>query len=92
MPITRRPDIFISATSEDLGHIRILAKDALEAIDCHPVEQSHFAPDHRTIEEMLRQKISNCDAVLHIIGLRYGAEPDPDTLPEGIERLSLIHI
>jgi tetratricopeptide (TPR) repeat protein len=37
---------------------------------------------------MLRAKITDCDAVLHIVGIRYGAEPDPTTLPEGQPRLS----
>ncbi len=85
---TRRPDIFVSATSGDLGHIRELAKQALLSIDCHPVEQTNFPPDYRSVEEMLRAKISACDAVLHIVGIRYGAEPDPETLPEGAERQS----
>lgn len=85
---TRRPDIFVSATSGDLGHIRELAKQALLSIDCHPVEQTNFPPDYRSVEEMLRAKISACDAVLHIVGIRYGAEPDPDTLPDNAVRQS----
>ena len=85
---TKRPDIFVSATSGDLGQIRELAKHALLSIDCHPVEQTNFPPDYREVEDMLRAKIADCDAVLHIVGIRYGAEPDPATLPEGKERLS----
>ena len=88
MPAIHRPDIFVSATSGDLGHIRELAKQALLSIDCHPVEQTNFPPDYRTVEEMLRAKIADCDAVLHIVGIRYGAEPDPETLPAGVERQS----
>jgi len=88
MRTNQRPDIFVSATSGDLGHIRELAKEALLSIDCHPVEQTNFPPDYRSVEEMLRAKIADCEAVLHIVGIRYGAEPDPATLPPGFERQS----
>ncbi|MDB4730890.1 DUF4062 domain-containing protein [Akkermansiaceae bacterium] len=88
MPATKRPDIFISATSGDLTHIRETAKQALLSIDCHPVEQANFSPDYREVEQMLRDKINDCDAVLHIVGIRYGAEPDPNTIPDGEPRRS----
>ena len=63
-------------------------KEALLTIGCYPIEQSNFAPDWRTVEGMLRGKIANCQALIHIAGLRYGAEPDPGTLPSGTPRRS----
>ena len=57
-------------------------------MDCMPVVQDHFPPDHRGVEEMLRTKIGECQALIHIAGMRYGAEPEPDTLPEGAGRRS----
>ncbi len=75
--------VFISATSGDLGSVRQLVKEALLSMDCHPVEQTNFPPDYRTVREILTEKISHCQAVLHIVGQRYGAEPDPAKLPEG---------
>ena len=80
--------VFISATSTDLGRMRQLVKDALLSIDCYPVEQTHFAPDWREVEQMLRARIADCQALIHIVGLRYGAEPNPTTLPEGAQRRS----
>lgn len=82
------PSIFISATSGDLRSARQTAKDALLTINCHPVEQSHFEPDWRTVTDMLRAKISGCQALIHLVGHRYGAEPDPATLPPGTPRRS----
>ena len=35
---------------------------------------------------MLEDKIAQCEAVVHIVGMRYGAEPDPATLPEAEPR------
>jgi tetratricopeptide (TPR) repeat protein len=40
-----------------------------------PVEQANFPPDARTVREMLRVKITACDAVVHVAGEVYGAEP-----------------
>ena len=84
--------VFISATSKDLGTVREMVKQALLTMGCMPIEQSNFPPDYRSVREMLRQKIANCEAVIHIVGLRYGAEPDPATLPEGTARRSYTQI
>lgn len=80
--------VFISATSSDLTGVRKIAKDALLAIDHHPIEQIDFPPDYRSIREMLRAKIKFCDAVVHIVGRRYGSEPDPNKLPKNTPRRS----
>ena len=63
-------------------------KEALLTINCHPVEQTNFEPDARTVENMLRGKIGDCQALIHICGMRYGAEPDVATLPPGTPRRS----
>ena len=55
---------------------------------CLPVEQTNFPPDYRGVSEMLEDRVGGCDAVVHLVGLRYGAEPDPSTLPPGTARRS----
>jgi tetratricopeptide (TPR) repeat protein len=70
-----RPEIFVSATSQDLHTCRQLIKEALLTLGCMPVEQANFPPDARTVREMLRVKITACDAVVHVAGEVYGAEP-----------------
>jgi GH24 family phage-related lysozyme (muramidase) len=80
--------VFISATSKDLGSARRIARDALLKLNIHPIEQTDFAPDYRTVEEMLRERIDSCEAVIHIVGRRYGAEPNPADLPTGKPRRS----
>lgn len=70
-----RPEIYISATSQDLGECRKLIKEGLLTIGCTPVEQSNFAPDSRSVRQTLREVLSQCDAMVHVVGLRYGAEP-----------------
>ena len=73
--------VFISATSSDLRPVRELVKQGLLTMGCMPVEQDNFPPDYRSVKEMLEDKIAQCDAMVHIVGIRYGAEPDPATLP-----------
>ena len=80
--------VFISATSKDLGTARELVKQALPTMGCMPIEQTNFPPDYRSVREMIEEKIADCEAVIHIVGIRYGAEPDPSTLPEGAARRS----
>jgi len=83
-----RPDVFISATSADLGTVRKIVRDTLLDSDCFPVEQSHFSPDYRKVAEMLRAKISGCQAMIHIAGKWYGCEPNPSDRPTNAPRRS----
>ncbi len=69
------PQVFISATSRDLGSCRKAVSDVLLTLGAHPVIQEHFAPDYRSVVEMLREKIGQCDAVICLVGRRYGHEP-----------------
>ena len=71
----RRIEIFISATTADLGSCRQLMRDAVLNLGCVPILQDHFPPDAGTVLQMLRRKISGCDAVLHLAGECYGHEP-----------------
>jgi hypothetical protein len=69
------PQVFISATSRDLGSFRKAVADVLLTLGAHPIIQEHFPPDHRSVLEMLRARIGPCDAVLCLVGRRYGYEP-----------------
>ena len=75
MSVTARPEIFISATSQDLGSCRQVVRDALLTMGCVPVLQDHFSLEAGNVREMLRTKIEACDAVLHLAGECYGEEP-----------------
>jgi tetratricopeptide (TPR) repeat protein len=80
--------VFVSATSKDLGTVRELVKEALLTMGCMPIEQTNFPPDYRSVREMIEEKVAGCEAVIHIVGIRYGAEPDRSSLPKGAARRS----
>ena len=80
--------VFISATSGDLGSVREIVKQGLLTMHCLPIEQTNFPPDYRSVAEAVEERIRGCEAVVHFVGLRYGAEPDPATLPPGASRRS----
>jgi tetratricopeptide (TPR) repeat protein len=81
--IRRDTRVFISAVTRELGSVRKLVKKGLEDNDYHAVEQDNFPPDYRDLKAKLRERINSCDAVVHIAGLCYGAEPAkrPDDAP-----------
>ena len=79
----KRTEVFISATSGDLRTVREIIKQGLLTMGCFPIEQTNFEPDYRTVLQMLETRIAQCDAVIHIVGVRFGAEPDPASVPEG---------
>jgi len=70
------PKVFISSTSQDLSSSRDILRLAANDMDWMPVEQKHFPPDYRALRDMLRAKIKECDAVIVLIGLMYGSEPE----------------
>ena len=75
MPLRRDTRVFISAVSKELGTVRKLVKKALEDSGYHAVEQDNFPLDYRALIDKLRLQIESCDAVIHIAGRCYGAEP-----------------
>jgi tetratricopeptide (TPR) repeat protein len=74
--IRRDTRVFISAVTRELGSVRKLVKKGLEDNDYHAVEQDNFPPDYRDLKDKLRERINSCDAVVHIPGHCYGAEPE----------------
>jgi tetratricopeptide (TPR) repeat protein len=74
-PLRRDTRVFISAVSRELGTVRQLVKKALEDSGYHAVEQTTFPLDYRDVVDKLRLLLASCDAVIHIAGQYFGAEP-----------------
>ena len=71
-----RPTIFISGVSQEFGPFRDAVENEVEMKGCFAENQPGFPPDYRTVEQMLRPRLLDSDAVIHIVGFRYGAEPN----------------
>ncbi len=76
-----RPTIFLSGVSSEFASFRDAAEIEIQKKDCFPLNQPSFETDYRTIEEILRRKIGEADAVIHLVGFRFGFEPK-DQPPE----------
>jgi hypothetical protein len=86
LPLRRDTRVFISAVSRELGMVRKLVKKALEDSGYHAIEQDNFPLDYRELVDKLRNQIATCDAVIHIAGRCFGAEPRQR--PEGAHHRS----
>jgi hypothetical protein len=71
-----RPTIFISGVSSEFGSFRDAVENEVEKKGCFAENQPGFHPDPSTVEEMLRRRLHDSDAVIHIAGFRFGAEPN----------------
>jgi hypothetical protein len=69
-----RPTIFISGVSHEFGSFRDAMENEIEMKGCFAENQPGFSPDYRTVEEMLRRRLHDSGAVIHIVGFRFGAE------------------
>lgn len=78
--------VFISATTRDLGKYRESLSDTPLAPEVHRISQDSFPADYRSIREILRKRIAECDAVIRLAGKVYGAEPGTREL--GAPRMS----
>src|SRR5689334_21955397 len=78
-----RPTIFLSGVSHEFGTFRDAVETEIQMKGCFAENQPGFPPDYHTVEEMLRRKLNDADAVIHIAGFRFGAEPNerPATAP-----------
>jgi hypothetical protein len=72
-----RKEVFISATSADLGSYRQVVKEALLTRGAHPVEQKNFPTEYSELQGLLARVLDHCDAVIHLVGFYYGGEPNP---------------
>ena len=71
-----RPTIFLSGVSHEFGSFRDAVENEIEMKGCFAENQPGFPPDYRTVEQMLRRRLQDSDAVIHIVGFRFGAEPN----------------
>ena len=83
-------EVFISATTRDLGSFRREIKDALLTHQIFPIEESNFPLAYGPLTAMLGELIGRCDAVIHLAGFSYGAEPQQR--PPGEPRRSYTQI
>jgi nucleoside phosphorylase len=76
-----RTTIFICGVSHEFGSFRDAVEVEVQKKGCFADNQPGFEPDYRTVEEMLRRRLHDCDAVIHLVGFRFGAEPLPASAP-----------
>ncbi|MEK6258534.1 MAG: SAV_2336 N-terminal domain-related protein [Planctomycetota bacterium] len=69
------PTIFLSGVSHEFSSFRDVVENEIKTKGWFTENQLGFPPDTRTVEEMLRRKLKDSDAVIHIVGFRFGAEP-----------------
>ena len=78
-----RTTIFLSGVSHEFGSFRDAVEVEIQKKGCFADNQPGFAPDYCTVEEMLRRRLYDCDAVIQVVGFRFGAEPNqrPASVP-----------
>jgi uncharacterized protein DUF4062 len=72
-----RAEVFISAATRELSSYREEVKNALLTLKILPIVEREFRLAHGPLVTMLRDLIGACDAVIHLAGFDYGAEPPP---------------
>src|ERR1041385_2261424 len=70
-----RPTIFLSGVSNEFASFRDAVEVEVQRKGCFADNQSSFGVDYHTVEEMVRRRLHDADAVIHIVGFRYGGEP-----------------
>jgi hypothetical protein len=67
-----RAEVFVSATSADLGSYRQVAKEAVLTLGANPIEEKNFPTDYRELEALLARRLDPCDAIIHLVGFYCG--------------------
>jgi Domain of unknown function (DUF4062) len=67
------PRIFISSTFEDLAEYRNAVRDAVLGAGAMPVRVEDLPASGLTVEEKIRELLDESDAILLLVGHRYGA-------------------
>jgi hypothetical protein len=74
----RKFSVYISSTFQDLAEYRSLVVEAVLRAGAVPMGFEAFTSSGRTIAETINGLVSESDAVLMIVGHRYG-QVDPET-------------
>jgi hypothetical protein len=82
--------VFISAVSKELQSYRKFVSEAMRKRGYIPVHQEIFDLTDREIVHLLKDKLAPCDAVICLIGARYGAEPSKPL--DGFPRRSITQL
>ncbi len=80
--------VFLSAVTAELGSYRAEVARALREKGCHVRVQEDFNTGPGTLLQKLDAQIQQCDAVVCLIGERFGAEPAAEEGGHGAERHS----
>ena len=86
----RPPNVFVSSTMYDLGHLRGRLREFIEGLGWKAVmaERGSFAVDssETTVENSLRNVRENTDIFVMVVGARYGSvDPDADKSVTNLE-------
>ena len=71
------PNVFVSATTRDLGQCRDDVATALRRAGCHVRVQEDFTAHSGKFLEKLRDYIASCELVVCLVGEHFGWQP-PD--------------
>ncbi len=80
---TNRVRVFISSVTSEFLDCRRQIQEALLGQKILPISQETFPPDYRSVIEILEDSIRACDAVIALVGFRFGAAP---VVPAGPRR------
>jgi tetratricopeptide (TPR) repeat protein len=73
--VLSKPRIFLSAVSSEFKSLRIDIEHLLKKLGFDVESQDIFGTEAGDLRQLLRSKIDPCKAVVHLVGVAYGAEP-----------------
>lgn len=62
--------------TDEFGTLRHVVADVVRSLGYEPVSMDNWAAGHGELRAWLRQQIENCEGMVHIPGIAYGAEPE----------------
>lgn len=71
----RRPEIYISAASPDLGIAVNLVRAEILQLEATPVHVDHYPAQWAAAWSLMEHHIGKCDAMIHLAGSCFGPEP-----------------
>ncbi|WP_075089054.1 DUF4062 domain-containing protein [Verrucomicrobium spinosum] len=71
----RRPEIYISAASPDLGIAVNLVRAEILQMEATPVHVDNYPTQWAAAWSLMEHHISKCDAMIHLAGSCFGPEP-----------------
>jgi hypothetical protein len=90
IPSEKKPNVYISSTSEDLKDYRAVARAAVAEAKCNPVMKENFGPNSEYSVAACKKQLRECDLVIFLVAFQLSYVPAQNQGGTGMDSITAL--